>query len=125
VAPIEMSVDRGADLTVMTVTGEVTAREILDAIATIYAGGRTTCVLWDFTSAQLERVRASEVKPLVQAIQPFTAGLAGGKTAMVFSSAAAYGLGRIFDQLRQAWNSPVETRSFRDRAAALAWLKGE
>jgi hypothetical protein len=125
VAPIEMSVDRVTDLTELTVTGEVTAQDLLDVIAAIYAGGRTTCVLWDFSKAELERVKASDVRPLVEAAQQYSAASASGRTAMVFSSAAAYGLGRIFDQLRQVWDSPVKTMSFRDRGAALAWLKGE
>ena len=124
-APIEVSVDREADLTVLTVTGEVTARQILEVIAGYYAASPTKHVLWDLSAAALDRVTASEVKPLVQASEQYTAGRVGGKTAMVFSSASAYGLGRLFDQLRQVSDAPVETMSFRDRASALAWLGGE
>jgi hypothetical protein len=125
VAPIEVSVDREADLTVLTATGEVTAREILDVIAAYYAARPTKNVLWDLSAAALEHVTANEVKPLVQASQQYTAGRVGGKTAMVFSSVSAYGLGRLFDQLRQVRDTPVETMSFHDRAAAMAWLAGK
>lgn len=124
-APIEVSVDREADLTVLTVTGAVIAREILDVIAAYFAARPTKHVLWDLSAAAVDRVKAGEVKPLVQASQQYTAGRAGGKTAMVFSSAGAYGLGRMLDQLRQVGDSPVEYGSFRDRDAALAWLRGE
>lgn len=122
-APIVMSVDRSADLTEMAVTGEVTVSEILETIEAFYAGGPTRSVLWDFREAALDLAAAREVKPLAQASQRFTAGRVGGKTAMVFSSKSAYGLGRLFDQLRQVADSPVENRSFRDRAEALAWLE--
>lgn len=48
----------------------------------------------------------------------------GGKTAMVFSSAFEYGLGRMFDLSRNVDGTPVDHMSFHDRASALAWLGG-
>lgn len=48
-AEIVTTADRGADLTVRTVTGEVMAQEILGAMASYYAGGTTRFVLWDFS----------------------------------------------------------------------------
>jgi hypothetical protein len=124
VAPIEVSVDRDADLTEVTVIGEVTAQEILDVIAAYFAARPTKHVLWDLSAAALDQVTAGEVKPLVRQSRQYTVGREGGRTAMVFSSAGAYGLGRMLDQLRQVADSPVEYGSFRDRDAALAWLHG-
>jgi hypothetical protein len=117
-------VDRDSDLTELVVTGKVTAQDILEVISTCYTGEPTLKVLWDFNEAALDQVDVRKVKPLAQASQRFAAGRAGGKTALVFSSASAYGMGRLFDQLRQASDSPVAYKSFQDRASALAWLEG-
>jgi hypothetical protein len=124
-APVVSQIDRDADLTVRTVTGDVTARQLLDALATSRHGEPTRFVLWDFREAQLERLTASEVRGLAQATERYAAGRAGGKTALVFSSDFAYGLGRLFDQTRNVSGAPVDYMSFRDQAAALAWLAAE
>lgn len=119
---IETRIDRGADFTVRTVTGEVTAPEILAAMASYYAGGPTRLVLWDFSGAALERLSGREVRSLAEATGSYVAGRVAGRTALVFSSTLAYGLGRMFDQARNAGHSPVDYASFRDRGEAMAWL---
>lgn len=124
-ADIATTIDRDRDLTVRTVKGEVTAQELMDALAEYYAGEPTRNILWDFTEAMLERLTVSEVRGLAQATRLHATRRAGGKTALVFSSASAFGLGRVFDQSQSASDTPVDHMSFRDRAAALAWLEGE
>jgi hypothetical protein len=123
VTVVATSIDRAADLTVRTVSGEVTARDLLDAITAGSTDAPTRFVLWDFTEAQLDGLAASEVRALADSAAPRARGRPGGRTALVFSSESAFGLGRIFDQLRTVRDAPVEYRSFRDRAAAMKWLE--
>jgi hypothetical protein len=123
-AEIVTTVDRDRDLTLRTVQGEVTAQELLAALASYYAGEPTKNILWDFSEAALERLTASEVRMIAQETERYTAGRAGGKTALVFSSTFAYGLGRMFELSRDGRSAPVDYGSFRDRASALAWIGG-
>jgi hypothetical protein len=120
---ITTTVDRDAELTVRTVTGAVTAQQIVDAMAEYFATGPTRLVLWDFTEAMLEGVSAGEVRALAEATTRFVGGRPAGKTALVFSSPFSYGLGRLFDQLRNGREATVAYMSFRDRGAAMAWLR--
>lgn len=123
-AEIQTTIDREQDLTVQTVKGELTSRELLDALASYYAGEPTRNILWDLTEAKLERLTSSEVRALAQATVQYAHQRVGGKTALVLSSAFAYGMGRMFDQSRNVSGAPVDHMSFLDRAAALAWLGG-
>jgi hypothetical protein len=122
VTVVATRIDGAADLTVRTVSGVATAWDLHDAIAAGSADAPTRFVLWDFTEAQLDGLAANEVRALADSAAPRAAGRPGGRTALVFDSESAFGLGRIFDQLRTVRDAPVEYRSFRDRAAAMAWL---
>jgi hypothetical protein len=123
--PVETTVEWTGDLTVRTVRGELSARQLLDAIAAAHAEEPTRYVLWDFTAAQLDRLTASEVRGLAEAEAQRARGRPGWKTALVFSPESALGLGAMFDELRNVLGAPMEYRSFRHRAAAMAWLRGE
>lgn len=123
-AEIVTTIDRERDLTVQTVKGEVTVKEVLNALAAYYASEPTKYILWDFSEAAVERLTASDVRTIAQATPQYAARRAGGKTALVFSAAFAYGLGRMFEQTLDVSGAPVDHMSFRDRASALEWLAG-
>lgn len=119
---IETTIDRDADLTVRTVAGEVTAEELLDALATYRAGEVTRYILWDCHEASWDRLTGSEVRSIAQAALGHSGRRPGGRTALLVSSAAAFGMARMIDQSLSASDSPVEFQTFYDRAAAMAWL---
>ena len=48
-APIETSIDYPNDLTIHTVTGEVSAEEIIQRIEDYHSGRVTLRVIWDFS----------------------------------------------------------------------------
>jgi len=122
---IETTIDRDANLTVRTVTGEVTAQEIVDALAAYLAGEVTRYILWDCREALWDRLTGSDVRNIAQATLKHSGRRPGGRTALLVSSAAAFGMARMIDQSLSASDSPVEFQTFYDRAAALAWLGGE
>jgi hypothetical protein len=121
-AEITMTKDRVAGLTVLTVTGEVTGREIVDEIARYFTGEPTKHILWDCCEAGLKGLTASDVKVIVDETRRHTHLRPGGKTALFTCADVAYGIGRMIEQTLNATDSAVEFMSFRDRAAALAWL---
>jgi hypothetical protein len=82
-------------------------------------------VLWDFSEATIDGLTASDFK-VVSQVTRMNAGLrAGGRTALLFSTQLAYGMGRQYEQAQNARGLPVDHRSFLDRGEALAWLRGE
>lgn len=121
---ITLEMDRERDLTVRAIVGDVPVQQLVDALATYFAGEPTLNVLLDFTEAVLGRLSSGDVRLLARVTQQYADRRAGGKTALVVGSAIGYGLGRMFEQLRHASGAPVEYKTFRDRAAALEWLGG-
>ena len=124
-AEITTTIDRSANLTVNIVRGEVTVPGTVDFLAEYSKTEPTKCILWDFTEALLEHLTAHDVRAIAQEVRRYAHLRPGGKTAMVVSSQFGYGMGRVIDQTQSATDSPVEFRTFRDRAAALAWLAKE
>ncbi len=121
-ADFDISIDPARDLTVQTVVGEVTAPEIRDAITKYYEGTVTGRILWDFRQASLTRITADEIRGLVRLTQQYADRRPNGKTALLFSSASSFGLGRMFDIPRNADAGTIGHMSFMDEASAVEWL---
>ncbi len=121
-ATIDTSIDLDRDLTIHTVSGEVSADEIRGRIRSYYEGEVTRLLLWDFTNAEIGDISASDVRYLVELTNSYAARRRGGKTALVFSSASAFGMGRMYDLSKEADDRLVSHASFHDLKAALEWL---
>jgi hypothetical protein len=121
---ITTTMDRGADLTVKTIRGVVTAQELVDALTDFYTHEPTLLALWDFSEATLDGLTSSDLKIISQVTRTHASLRAGGRTALLFSTQFAYGMGRMYDQAQNARGLPVEHMSFLDRDAALRWLRG-
>jgi len=119
---IETSIDLDRDLTVHTVCGEVSADDVRSRIRSYYEGEVTRLLLWDFTGAEIGDITASDVRDLVELTNSYAARRSGGKTALVFSLASAYGMGRMYDLSKEADDRLVYHASFRDLKAAMEWL---
>jgi len=119
---IKTSIDLDRDLTVHTVSGEVSADEIQSRIRSYYEGEVTRLLLWDFSNTEIGDFTASDVRELVELTNSYAEARRGGKTALVFSSAATFGMGRMYDLSKQVDDRLIEHASFRDLKAALEWL---
>ena len=124
---IETNIDLQQELSVVSATGTLTAREIGEVIDAYYAGVWTRLILWDFSSADLSRIKTEEVASLVQSTLRYSDRRKDGRTALLLPSDLAFGMGRMFEMLADLQgDSPttVQYRSFRDRSEAFAWLQG-
>ena len=122
-ADIERNVDRAADLTIRTVRGDVTAQELLDEIAAyVVAGPPTLFSLWDLTGANVDLLTSEDVRTIAQASVASFALRQGGRTAIVLSTPAGFGIGRMYGQLCDVRSGLVLNGTFQDRTEALAWL---
>lgn len=119
---IQTRIDFEKDLTVNSVSGEITAAEVRAKIVEYYEGEVTGSILWDFSKAEIHDVTLEDVQELVELSNSYASRRIGGKTALVFSSASGFGLGRMFDIQKSIVAQPVNHASFRSLADALEWL---
>ena len=122
-AIISTSIDTDLQLTVQTVTGEVTADEIIHAVKNYYEGVSIKFILWDFSRASLNTIASHQVGKLTEITIQYAERRKGGKTALVFSDNTSFGLGRMFDIMQDIHKSDVSHATFRSREAAIQWLR--
>ena len=122
---IETFLDKQKDITVHTVTGEITAEELILKIEEYYSGESTKSILWDFTEASLEKITPGQVREIAEFTKERSEIRRGGKTALVFGSDLGFGLGRMFDTFQEIGDSKVEHMAFRDKQKAMEWLNSD
>lgn len=119
---IQTVIDKTKDLTIQTVTGEITAEEIINKIKEYYTGKTTSHILWDFSNASLGKISPEDIQKIVSLTKEFSHFRRDGKTAMVFSSQLGFGLGRMYDILHDVGKSKVTHKAFLDNESAMKWL---
>ena len=81
-------------------------------------GGRP--IVWDFRSARLD-VTASEVREFAEFILERQPATPPSKVALVTARDADFGLGRMFETLRE--HSATQVRVFKDYDEAVSWAR--
>lgn len=116
-------IDKTRNLAVFKVTEVPTYDDLMTVIEQFYAGKITRNVLWDFseitdvglTSKDIEKL--AEYSPRYEKVRP------NGRTALVASSNAAYGMARMFSIFGEVRNLPYPVMTFRTLPEAYAWLE--
>ena len=121
-ASIETSIDLMRQLSIHTVTGEITFLEIVEAVSKYYQGTITQLLLWDFTHASMTQTTSEQIRQLVDLSRPFTSRRKGGKTAFLFATEVDFGIGRMYEIQVSGLDKSVSHRAFRDKESALKWL---
>jgi hypothetical protein len=111
------------DVAIHTFLGRVTANEIAGKIESYFSGAVNINVLWDFSEARMDEITSDNIRDFVEMAKRYAPVRKGGKTAMVFSTDLGFGLGRMFNAFQDIVKSPVSYKSFRNKSAALEWLK--
>ena len=119
-AEIETSIDYQLDLTVHTVSGDLTSQEILDKLETYYQGRPTQLILWDFINTTWSGITNEELQELVRKAKKHSRK--GGKTAFVLSTNIDFGIGRMIETYAEIERYDYEFCNFRDRKDAEKWL---
>jgi hypothetical protein len=124
--PITSEVDKTKNLTIYTLTGELTLDEIQNAIKSFWeAHALTLNGLWDARHAKLTNFKSSYMDSITALIGQYTHRFEerkGGKTAVVASSDLQYGLSRILGTLYEIENFPTQLKIFRIIDEAMEWL---
>jgi hypothetical protein len=121
-ATIDTNIDSNRQLTIHTITGEVSPEEISNKIITYSESGPTDFVLWDFSKAELNNIKSNHIETFISLTKQYSSYRRGGKTALVFSSDLGFGLGREFDTYIDLAESNIPYVTFRNRELALKWL---
>ena len=121
-AEITTHVDHSKELTIHTIVGVVTGREILDKVREVLEGTPTRFVIWDFSAADVTAVSRDAMEQAVGVNKALGGVRRGGKTALILTSDLAFGLGRVYETLMQLREAPFELQAFRSLEEAGAWL---
>jgi len=119
---IQKLLDPENNLTIYTVTGEVTVQDIIQKVKAFYAREPTQLVLWDLTEANLSKIPSEDIIQIIYVIKKLSTSRKGEKTAMVFSSKFGYGLGRMFTAFSEMEETGIEYGSFHSVKEAKQWL---
>ncbi len=119
---IETQLDNSKNLTIFTVSGTVTAREFGSAIRSFYAGDVTLYALWDLRQGNIESTE-DEVWNLARSVRTYNLSIrTAGKTALVASEGALFGLARMYQLIADTLALPFEIRVFSNIEEAYHWL---
>lgn len=113
------------DLTVFTVTGELTSHEILDGFADFYSGKTTTNVLIDLGEVTMKSVSMSDVSYLANFARRFDRDREGRKSGIVVKTGWALELAKSFKELSKTGKTPFRVEVFPDVKRAMEWIEGK
>jgi len=114
--------DKAQDLTVITVTGAVSSESIIAALDDFYESGATSRLLWDFSAVHGGGITEGGLHRIIESARRQAHRRTGGKTAIVASSDAQFGVGRMYEILSELAGHPIAHAVFRSTAEAVAWL---
>ena len=124
--PITSKVEKTKNLTIYTLTGELTLDEILNALKSFWEAHTLTLnLLWDAQGAKVNQLKSEEVAKIIEFIGQYKHRFEerkGGKAAIVASSNLQYGLSRIMGTFYEIEGFPTQLKIFRIMDEAIKWL---
>ena len=114
-------------LLIATVTGVLTAEEVMAVIIEYYPNSIVKDVIWDLTHCSLISIPQTDFQIIARVSKESVArGVReGGKTAFVVNSTVDYGLMRMYSSIAEAADIPVEYSMYRTLEEARSWLERE
>ena len=122
--PIESKIDKSMNLTTYTLSGVVTAHDLMSALESFFKENPTPNVLWDLRHAGFEKgMRNSDLQRMARFSKRKQPSKTRGKTAIVATSDLAFGLAREFEAFAEieGVKNPIEV--FRSMSKAEKWLE--
>ncbi len=120
--PITAHIDKAKDLTVFTVTGEISLDNVLPVVKAFYEGDPTKHVLWDMSDTTDVQFSSQEVEAIAGFRPRYEAKRASGKTAILGQKDILFGLSRMFEIQSSVKQAPHSIMVFRNKDEAFKWL---
>jgi hypothetical protein len=111
-----------AQLTVYTTTGPMTVDDVSNTVIACLTDNPTLLAIWDIREASFSGVTGDDLRKVVIHARPLAESRAGGKTAIICSRGADYGLARLFQTYVELYEAPIDIKVFNSMDEAIAWL---
>ena len=121
-ATFKTSKDTILDLTMVEVSGKLSAAEIIDWLVQYYRKPPTTSILWDYRKADLSAGNLEAIEEILTHVLESGKVRPLGKTALVFDDDNSLKLGEIFSDRVVESGHEVVFRAFLDAGDAISWL---
>jgi predicted metal-dependent TIM-barrel fold hydrolase len=120
-----INITNEGNLLIATVTGVLTAEEVMAVIKEYYPNRIVKNVIWDLTHCSLISIPKTDLQIIAKVSKESVArgARAGGKTAFVVNSTVDYGLMRMYSSIAEATYVPVEYSMYRTIEEARIWLE--
>ena len=122
---IEKTVDNEHNLTIHKCSGNLTTKEMIDAINSFYNSSPTKHTLWDFSNASMNNIPAEDVRKMFALVKNRGFARQGGTTAVVTPTDLGYGLSRMFQIMSDTNDFPFKMKVFRTLDEAKHWIFSE
>jgi hypothetical protein len=119
---IQPHFDKELDLTTFVCSDQVTAREIEEQVQALYRGRPSLFALWDFSEADLSVLTPEDIRGVAKYVKETSHSRAGGKTALVFSTAMLTGMGPMLESIAEIEIRDAKIKIFNDLKSGLAWI---
>jgi len=116
--------DDKLNLTTYICTGPVTAGEIEKQVRILYQGTPSLHAMWDFTEADLSHLSPEDVRGIARIVKDTSHSRAGGRTALVFSTAMLTEMGALLESISEIEVPDAKIKVFNDLKAGLVWISG-
>jgi len=120
--PVQKQHEKKGELTILEVTGRITAEELIDAIKEFYRDGCTAKLIWDIRATDLTTLSTEQLRQVLSIAQSYGHLRPNGKTAIVVTGDLAFGLGRMYEILCEIDQHPIPLKVVKSMDEARAWL---
>lgn len=121
-AEIKFSIDKSKDLTTVTIIGDLQSGELRAILQDYYKKSPTRLIMMDSRQGTWSSMATTDFKRSIQSWVAQGYSRAGGKTAIIFSDPADFGMGRYLESHLSMAGFPTELECFRDIDKAQRWL---
>ena len=118
--PIRSVRNDSVETTLNILEGEVTFKELVEAITTVYANSPTKNSIWDLTNGTVEKLTGDDIRSVTELAKNYNHLREGGKTAWVAPKDIDFAYCRMSEGL--GYGAPIEKHVFRSMDEALEWI---
>lgn len=121
-AEIKFSIDKAKDLTTVTIVGDLQASELRAILEDYYRQSPTSLIMMDSRQGRWSSMPTADYNRSIHSWILQGKSREGGKTAIIFSDPADFGMGRYLESHLSLAGFPTELECFRDMDKAERWL---
>ncbi len=119
---IEVVIDSKKQLSIYTITGNISDEELAEEVELFYRNNPTPLVLCDFRDSDVSNLSNEFFLKILYISKKYEHKRKAGKTAFVVSNDISFGLGRMYQSYSEIYELPIISRIFKDFDQAKEWL---